>query len=53
MSAVQDVNEVFVLGIFSGVESDGYKAFMKLAAEDDLHTYVVSTSTAVANKLAV
>ena len=47
------MNEVFVIGVFSGAEADGYKAFMKLAAEDDLHVYVVSTSTEVASKLAV
>ena len=53
MSSLQDVNEVFVLGVFSGAEADGYKAFLKLAAEDDLHIYVISTSTEVASKLAV
>jgi hypothetical protein len=53
LSSLQDVNEVFVIGVFSGAEVDGYKAFMKLAAEDDLHVYVVSTSTEVASKLAV
>lgn len=53
LSSVQDLNEVFVIGVFSGVEAAGYKAFMKLAAEDDVHVYVVSTSTEVATKLAV
>jgi hypothetical protein len=53
LSALQDVHDVVVLGVFSSVESDAYKAFMKVAAGDELHTFAVSTSDAVKSKLAV
>ena len=53
LSSLQDTSDVFVLGSFSSVESDGYKAFMKLAASDDLNTYVVTTSDAIKTKLAM
>jgi protein disulfide-isomerase A1 len=49
----QESHDVFVLGVFSSVDSDAAKKFAALASDDELHVYAIATDAEVRSKLAV
>jgi len=53
LEAMQEANDVVVLGTFSSMESAGAKGFMALADADDMLSYAISTDAAVASSLGV
>ncbi len=53
LSALEEENEVFVVGYFSDAQSDSAKAFLTVASKDDDTIYAISSSDEIKNKLAV
>jgi protein disulfide-isomerase A1 len=53
LEKMQEAKDVFVLGVFSSLDSAGAKAFVSITESDDANVYAVTTEDAVKAKLAV
>ena len=53
LTKFQESNSVFVLGVFSSVDSSVYKDFLAIAGDDDKNPYAIATADAIKTKLAV
>jgi protein disulfide-isomerase A1 len=53
LQKLQESYSVFVLGVFADADSEAAKTFVAAAGDDEIHTYAISTNSAVRAQLGV